>query len=271
MRKLVLVFMIAVMAGCTEPIDREIGSKYFEEVKKGLLSDPAYSKEKKLYIKDKIESLLPLADMMSSMGKASGRKVKNHPTFREEIEKLSIEYDSIIKSNRILKEEREKQDRILKEERDKKMAITLKNNKILKNFVEIIDASKVSKDKYNSVFSRKVRFNNPYKKTILQIAINEKSINKYGTVHFDNSIRITDNVCKDFKGIFEFSTEEKYNDLATFLWEEVPVRATKAMRDSLGESIANKKVMSEGIMKDLTVKTLWIEFKDGTKIAYKDF
>lgn len=106
MRKLLLVFMIAVMAGCADPIDRKIGSNYFEEVKRGLLSNPAYSKEKKLYIRDKLEKLIPLADKMSSMGKASGRKVKNHPTFREEIEKLSIEYDSIIKHNRLLQEKR---------------------------------------------------------------------------------------------------------------------------------------------------------------------
>lgn len=98
---------------------------------------------------------------------------------------------------------------------------------------------------------------------------NYKYVNKYDSKFFEKKTKLTDEIAGDFKGELKVSTEE-YNDVAEFMYSEVPIRASQALRDELGEEKANKKVQLDFLMEGLKLETLGIVFKDKSELFLQD-
>ena len=54
------------------------------------------------------------------------------------------------------------------------------------------------------------------------------------------------------------------------MYSEVPIRASKALREELGEEKANKKVQRDFLMEGLKLETLGIVFKDKSELFQGD-
>ena len=199
---------------------------------------------KKKYVIANLSMQLGFAELGKSM-KMDEAKM---PTFREQIDELTTDFDSI---------------------RTAKLEIR-ENNKKLESFVTLKDANTVSIDKYKGYLSMTLDFNNQFDKEILYIILNYKYVNKYDTEFFDEKSKLTDEVAGDFNGEVEISTKEEYNSVADFMYTKVPVRARQELRDELGEEEANKKVKKEFLMEGLKVGTLGIVFKDKSELVYQD-
>lgn len=249
MKKIALGFMMIatlIITSCTKPMDKPMNSEDFPKIKEEISADKSYSPMKSKYIIDNLSEQLGFLEL----GKAMGKKMDESKisTFREEISDLSTAFYSI---------------------RTAKLEIR-DNNKKLENFVELIDANTISIDKYKGYLTMKLKFNNPFEKEILYIILNYKYVNKYDSKFFDEKIKLTDEVAGDFKGELEVSSSEKYNDVAEFMYTKVPIQASKALRDKLGEEKANKKVNHDFLMEGLRLETLGIVFKDKTELFHQD-
>lgn len=253
MKKFTLGFMMIaafIVTSCTNLMDKPLNSTDFTTVKTEISTDKSYSPMKSKYIIDNIYEQLGFIELGKKMGKAVGKNIDESKvsTFREKITELSVAFDSI---------------------RTEKIKIA-ENNKKLENFIELIDASTVSIDKYKGYLRMKLKFNNQFKKEILYIILNYKYVNKYDSKFFDEKTKLTDEVAGDFKGELEVSTTEKYNDVAEFMYTKVPVQARKALRAELGKEKADRKVERDFLMEGLKLKTLGIVFKDKTELVQQD-
>ena len=246
MRKITLGFMMIatlIISSCTNPMDKPLNSESFEKVKEEISADKSYSPMKSKYIIDNLTEQLGFLELGKAMGKDMDEwKIS---TFREEIAELTDDFDSI---------------------RTAKIEIA-KNNEKLENFIELIDANTISMDKYKGYLTMKLKFNNQFEKEILYIILNYKYVNKYDSKFFDEKTKLTDEVAGNFKSELEISTTEKYNDVAEFMYKEVPIQASKALRDELGVEKANKKVQRDFLMEGLKLETLGIVFKDKTELV----
>lgn len=252
MKKITLGVMIIttlIIVSCTNTMDKPLSSKDFEKIKNEISTDKSYSAMKSKYIIDNLSEQLGFLELGKTMGKAMGKDVDELkiPTFREEVAELKVAFDSI---------------NIAKIE-------IAKNNKKLGNFIELIDANTTSIDKYKGYLTMKLKFNNQFKKEILYIIMNYKYVNKYDSKFFDEKIKLTDEVAGDFKGELEVSTNEKYNDVAEFMYTKVPVQAKKGLRDELGVDKANKKVKRDFLMKGMKLETIGVVFKDKSELTKK--
>lgn len=240
------LFIVAslILSSCTSTLDKKLNKEDFDQVKQEINSDKNYSDMKKKYLIDNLEMQLGFAEL----GKAMKMDESKMPTFREQINELTTDFDSI---------------------RTAKLEIR-ENNKKLENFVTLKDANTVSIDKYKGYLSMTLDFNNQFDKEVLYIILNYKYVNKYDSEFFNEKSKLTDEVADDFKGEVEISTKEEYNSVADFMYTKVPVQAKKALRDELGEEKANEKVKKEFLMEGLKVATLGIVFKDKSELVYQD-
>lgn len=225
-------------------MDKKLNKEDFDQVQQEINSDENYSDMKKKYLIDNLEMQLGFAEL----GKAMKMDESKMPTFREQINELTTDFDSI---------------------RTAKLEIR-ENNKKLENFVTLNDANTVSIDKYKGYLSMTLDFNNKFDKEILYIILNYKYVNKYDSEFFNEKSKLTDEVADDFNGEVEISTNEEYNSVADFMYTKVPVQAQKAVRDELGEEKANEKVKKEFLMEGLKVAALGIVFKDKSELVYQD-
>jgi glutaredoxin-related protein len=239
----VLFAVTLILTSCTNTLDKKLNKEDFDKVKQEINSNEQYSKMKKKYIIDNLSMQLEYAEL----GKAMNMDEADMPTFREQIDELTTDFDSV---------------RIAKLE-------IRENNRNLENFVTLKDANTVSIDKYKGYLSMTLDFNNQFDKEILYIILNYKYVNKYDTEFFDEKSKLTDEVAEDFNGEVEISTKEEYNNVANFMYTKVPVRAKQELRDELGEEEANKKVKKEFLMEGLKVSTLEIIFKDKSVLVYQ--
>lgn len=240
------VFFVATLflTSCTNTLDKKLNKEDFDKVKEEINSNEQHSEMKKKYVITNLSMQLGFAEL----GKAMNMDEAKMPTFRNQIDELTADFDSI---------------RIAKLE-------IRENNKKLESFVTLKDANTVSIDKYNGYLSMTLDFNNQFDKEILYIILNYKYINKYDTEFFDEKSKLTEEVAEDFKGEVEISTKEEYNNVADFMYTKVPVQAKKALREELGEDEANSKVQKEFLMEGLKVSALGIVFKDKSELVYKD-
>lgn len=236
-----------IITSCTNPMDKPMNSEDFEKVKGEISADESYSPMKGKYIIDNLTEQLGFLEIGKTMGKAMGKDMDELKisTFREEIAELTVAFDSI---------------QIAKIE-------IAANNKKLENFIELIDASTASIDKYKGYLSMKLKFNNQFDKEILYIILNYKYVNKYDSEFFNEKTKLTDEVAGEFKGELEVSTTEQYNDVAEFMYTKVPIQAKKALRDELGKEKADKKIERDFLMEGLKLETLGIVFKDKTELV----
>lgn len=232
------------LSSCTNTLDKKLNKEDFDQVKQEINSDENYSDMKKKYLIDNLEMQLGFAEL----GKAMKMDESKMPTFRDQINELTTDFDSI---------------------RTAKLEIR-ENNQKLENFVTLIDANTVSIDKYKGYMSMNLDFNNKFDKEILYIILNYKYVNKYDSEFFNEKSKLTDEVANDFNGEVEISTKEEYNSVADFMYTKVPVQAKKALRDELGEEKANEKVKKEFLMEGLKVAALGIVFKDKSELVYQD-
>ncbi len=240
----ILMSAVLLLASCSNTLDHKINKEDFDDVKAEINSNTSYEEMKKKYLIDNISNLLGFAEL----GKALKISKDKIPTFREQIGELIKDFDSI---------------------KNSKLNIR-KNNQKIESFIKLKDAESVSIDQYNGYLSMTLDFDNTFDKEILYVILNYKYVNKYDTKFFDKKTKLTDKIAKDFKGEVTVSTNEKYNDVARFMYKDVPVRASKALRDELGDEVANKKVMKEFLMEGLKISTLGIVFKDKTELMYED-
>lgn len=240
----IFVAAILLITSCTNTLDKPLNKEDFEKVKETIQADNNYSPMKKKYIVNNLSMQLGFAEL----GMAMNMDKSNFPTFREQIDELVADYDSI---------------RTVKLE-------TIENNNKLENFILLKDASTISMDKYKGYLSMTLDFNNQFDKEILYIILNYKYVNKYDSEFFNEKSKLTDEVAKDFRGTVEISTKEEYNSVADFMYSKVPVQARKELRDELGKEEADKKVQNDFLMEGLKVSALGIVFKDKSELIYQN-
>lgn len=240
----VIISATLILSSCTSTLDKKLNKEDFDQVKQEINSNDKDSDMKKKYLIDNLEMQLGFAEL----GKAMKMDESKMPTFREQINELTTDFDSI---------------------RTAKLEIR-ESNKKLEDFVTLKDANTVSIDKYKGYLSMTLDFNNQFDKEILYIILNYKYVNKYDSEFFDEKSKLTDEVAGDFKGEVEISTKEEYNSVADFMYTKVPVQAKKTLRDELGEEEANEKVKKEFIMEGLKVSVLGIVFKDKSELIFQD-
>lgn len=236
-----LLIGILFVTSCVNTIDKSLNKDDLTEINDVINTDTSFSKMKKAYIKDNLSMLIGLIEV----GKAMDVDESKIPTFGDEINDLSIEFDSI---------------------RDEKLQIS-ENNKKLKEFIELIDANTASLTKYKGYLTMKLKFNNHFEKEVLYIVINYKYVNKYDSEFFNEKTKLTDEIAGDFKGELEVMTTEKYNDVAEFMYTKVPVQASLKLRKELGVEEANTKVKKDFLMNGLNIETLLIVFKDKSELT----
>jgi hypothetical protein len=251
--KITLVFIMitgAIITSCSNPMNKPMNIEDFEKVKEEISADKSYSPMKSKYIIDNLSEQLGYIETGKTVVIAMGEDMDESKilTFREEISELTVSFDSI---------------------RYAKIEIA-ENNKKLENFIELIDANTFSIDKYNGYLNMKLKFNNQFEKEILYIILNYKYVNKYDSKFFEEKTKLTDEVAGNFKGEIEVSTTEKYNDVAAFMYKEVPIQAIKALRDELGEEQADKIVQRDFLMEGLKLNTLRIVFKDKSELVQQN-
>jgi len=237
MRKFTLGFMTIatiLITSCTSTLDKQLNMKDFTKVQEVISTDTTYSSMKSKYLIDKLTEQIGFIVLGKKMGKEMGIEMDGStlPTFRKEIGKLSIAFDSIRKAKIEIRN----------------------NNEKLDNFIELVAAHGLfSTDRYKGYLSMKLKFNNQFDNEILYIILNYKYINKYDSKFFDEKTKLTDEVAGDFKGVQEVTTTEKYNDVAEFLYTKVPVGEKNGL---------------EFLMEGLKVETLLIVFKDKTQLSH---
>lgn len=226
-RLLLLSILVASVTSCTKTIEKNMNSEDLKEVAKLITEQFKSTPKKGKYVNDNISTLLNFVEL----GKKMGAPTDKIPTFKETIEDLSKDYDSIS---------------------DVKLKAK-KNNAKLKGFVELVDAETVSISKYKGYLKMKLKFDNEFDKDVLYAIINYKYVNEYDTTYFDEKSKLTDKVADNFKGEVEISTKEEYNDIANFMYTKVP-----------------QDTMKEFLLKGMKVSVTGVVFKDKSELTYQD-
>lgn len=229
-----------LFSSCTNTLDKPLSKENFEKVKEIISNDNALKPMKKKYILDNLSMYLGF----SELGKALVVDKSKMSTFRELIDDLKVDYDST----------------------ETQILTNIENNKKLRGFITLLDAKAIPINEYKGYLNMKVKFNNPFEKDILYAVINYKYENKYDSKFFDENVKLTDEVAKNFKSEMELTTTEEYNDVAEFMYKKVPVQASLKLRKELGEKAANEKVQRDFIMEGLKISTIGIVFKDKSEI-----
>ena len=248
MKKFIVFISITfILSSCTSSLEKKLNKGDFNQVKQEINSNETYSKMMKNYLIDNLEMQIGLVELGNKMQLPNSGEIKV-PSFKQQINELITDFDSIRKSKIKIKE----------------------NNEMLENFVTLKNANTVSIDKYNGYLSMTLDFNNQFNKEILYIILNYKYINKYDSEFFDKKSKLTDEVAGKFTGEVEISTKEEYNNVADFMYTKVPVRAKKTLIDELGEEKANDKVKKDFLMEGLKVSVLSVVFKDKSEVTFQN-
>ena len=244
MRQKILLLVVCLMVfitGCKNALDKPLNKEDFGKIKEIVNADENLKEMQKKFIIDNLTMYLGF----SEIGKALSVKDGELKTFRMYIEELKTEFDST----------------------EAQILNNIENNKKIKEFIELTNAKTTSIDKYNGYLTMNLKFKNEFEKPILYVIINYKYVNKYDTKFFDEKVKLTDEVAKDFKGEIEVTTNEQYNDVAEFMYSKVPVQATLKMRNEMGENAANEKVERDFLMDGLIIETIGIVFKDKSELT----
>ena len=246
MKNLILLFALTVLCfACTETLDKPLNKKDLPEVVEILNSDMNYTPMERKYVVDNLTSQMGFIEMASAAVDMTGSEM---PTFRTMIMDLSHDYDSIKTAKLTIKE----------------------NNKKLDRVIEMASADAISIDEYKAYLTFNLRFNNEFEKDILYAIVNYKYVDKYDSEYFDKNLKITDQVANNFEGEAEVSAREEYNDVSKFLYQKMPIRARKELRDQLGAKKADEKVKKDFLMEGLQFKTVGVVFKDKTELTYQN-
>lgn len=239
-----LLVGVVLLTSCSNVFDQPLNKEDLQAVKDKVEANEEYSSMKKKYL------IRQVSDQTGFVAMAEAMEIerKDLPTFKEVLQDASSEFDSI---------------------RSSKLEY-LKQNAQLENFVKLKDAKTHSIDKYKGYLGMTLEFDNQFEQEILYIILNYKYVNKYDSKFFDESSKLTDEVAGKFEGELEISTTEEYNNVADFMYSEVPIQAPLSLRQELGEEEANRKVERDFLMEGLQVKPLLIVFKDKTELSYQD-
>ncbi|MGQ1788491.1 MULTISPECIES: hypothetical protein [unclassified Saccharicrinis] len=233
-----------VFTSCTNILNKPLNKEDFEKVKELVNNDETLKEMEKKYVIDNLSTYLGFAELGKALA-GDGAEVK---TYGEYIEELKVDFDST----------------------ETQILINIENNKKLKEFITLTDAKAVPIDKYKGYLTMNLKFKNEFEKPILYTVINYKYVNKYDSKFFDEKVKLTDEVAKDFKEEVEVTTTEKYNDVASFLYSKVPVGAPAKLRKELGKEVADKKVHRDFLMEGLKIETLGIVFEDKSELTLQN-
>lgn len=233
-----------VFTSCTNLLDKPLNKEDFEKVKELVDNDKTLKEMKKKYIIDNLSMYLGFSELGKALA-GEGAEVK---TYGEYIEELKVDFDST----------------------ETQILTNIENNKKLKEFIKLTDAKATPIDEYKGYLTMNLRFKNDFDKPILYTVINYKYVNKYDSKFFDEKVKLTDEIAKDFKEDVEVTTTEKYNDVAEFLYKKVPVGAPLKLRNEMGKKAADEKVHRDFLMEGLKIETLGIVFEDKSELTLQD-
>jgi hypothetical protein len=229
--KILGVFFAAalILSSCTNVLDKKLSKDDFDKVKEEINSNEQYSKMKKKYVIDNLSMQMGFAEM----GKAMKMDEANIPTFREQINELTTDFDSIRTAKLKIKED----------------------NKKLETFLTLKDAKTTSINRYKGYLEMTLDFNNQFGKDISYIIFDYKYVNEYDSKFFEDKSKLTEKVAEKFDKEVEISIKAEYNSIAEFMYTKVP-QGDKAMKDFL--------------LAGLKVSTLGIVFKDKSEVFLQD-
>lgn len=237
------LFVSLILTSCINTLDKPLNLEDFEKVKELVNADKTIKEMKKKYIIDNLSIYLGFSEL-GKVITGEGAEVK---TYGEYIEELKADFDS--KETQILQ--------------------NIENNKKLKDFITLTDAKTTSIDEYKGYLTMKLKFKNEFEKPILYAIIKYRYVNKYDSEFFDEKVKLTDEVAKDFKEEVELTTTEQYNDVAEFIYKKVPIQASLKLRNELGTKAANEKVEHDFLMDGLKIETLSIVFQDKSELVHQ--
>jgi hypothetical protein len=229
--KILGVFCAAalILSSCTNVLDKKLSKDDFDKVQGEINSNEQYSKMKKKYVIDNLSMQMGFAEM----GKAMNMDESKIPTFREQINDLTVDFDSIRAEKLKIKED----------------------NKKLESFLTLKDAKTTSINRYKGYLEMTLDFNNQFGKDIKYIIFDYKYENEYDSKFFEDKSKLTDRIAEGFDKEVEISIKAEYNSMATFMYTKVP-QGAKAMKDYL--------------MAGLKISTLGIVFKDKSEVFLQD-
>ncbi len=244
MNKFLLFIGVAILAvSCGNVLDKPVNAEHLSDIKEKIENNDDYSPMKKKYLIKNISDQTGYA----ALAQAMEVKKENFPTFRDQIEELSTDFDSIT---------------VVKK-------AAAKTNKQLEGFVVLKDAKTASESKFKGNLLMTLNFNNKFEKEILYIILNYKYVNKYDSEFFDENIKLTDEVAGKFDSDVEIAIPAEYNDVAEFMYNEVPVQASLKEREEFGVEEANSKVEREFLMEGIQVSTVGVIFKDKSELFFE--
>jgi hypothetical protein len=243
-RTITFTFLIFFFYSCSDVTLNKINSEDLGQVRQIIRENPNFAKPKQNYIIDRIETVLELFDLAPGLAD----RATNLPTFKEQIDAFSSDYDSL----------------------NSAFLTALENNVKIEKLMKLKDASVVSLGKYEGYLSLTLEFDNEFEKEILYTGINYRYVDEYDTEFFEERAKITDEVANEFEGTADVTIKAEYNDVARFIYGKVPVRARQELIDELGEDEANRKVQREFLMKGLQIETVLVVFKDKSELTYQE-
>ncbi len=221
-----ILFASLLLTNCTNVLDKTINAEDFPKVKELISKSDTLKEMEKNYIIDQIA----MYTGFSTLGDALKIDKSNMANFRKAINESSQEF----------------------REKEKEYLTNIENNKKIRELISLIEAKATPISIGRGYLSMKLKGNNKFKKDILYIILNYKYTTKYDTEYFNQKVKITDKVAKDFNGEIEANIKENYNDVAEFMYSKVPTNEKK-----------NKAKMMEG----LKVETTLVVFKDKTELS----
>lgn len=224
---LVVMTVCVLTVSCTNTLDKPLNKEDFLKVKELVQSDTSYTTMKKKYILDN----LTIQVGVSEIGLALNLDKDILPTFRDQIDMLVSDYDSI---------------------RTSKMEI-IENNTLLENFISLKTASMISVSRYKGYLNMTLDFNNTFDKDILYIVLKYRFVDRYDSVFFDDRAKLTDEIAKDFRGEVKITLTENHNRVAEFLYTKVP-------------EVSNTSFLMNGLI----ITTEMIVFEDKSELVFKN-
>jgi len=150
---LIFVFISSLSVSCKNVLDKPLNRKDFLKIEEKIMADQSLKEMKKKYIIDNLSLILGFSDLVESK---SGKVFKEN-TFRELIEELNSDYDSI----------------------ESQIKTNIDNNRKIRDLVTLQDAEVFPINEYKGYLALNLELNNSFNKEILYIILNYKYINKY--------------------------------------------------------------------------------------------
>ncbi len=168
-------------------------------------------------------------------------------SFRQLIEKVSEQYDSLAREYAIVKV----------------------NNEKLNRMLELTQAESVKIDKEYGFIIMELKFNTVFERPIEFALLNYRYVDDYGSEYFNEKSELTHHAAQGFDGKVEVIMTDLFQNENEFIYISGKKKAVEVLREQYGvepsATIEKKDYLKEG----LEVTVLGLVFKNHTEVYYR--